>query len=455
MRRHARWLLICIVIGGCETRTGDKVMANPAVADSPLDFDDALREEPFRVPVKPVEIRPATKKHAPGMAEPAPQLNATGRAFASETMNSRTAGAIGLNAFEVRWKTDLKQGLNAAYVLHSADRLLLPGEYEWQLFTRDGKAVASGARGAGEVVMHEPSGVFYVPDPAGTIAAQQLADGKRTFAMNAYSGKQFRRSLIFPQPNRLTIVSVEYLKQPHSRIDPNFSALEIFDLGTPPQVNQFGLLASAEAKVRLTRGSTLLLAAATNESVVVAIENCLFIADRELRGKAVLTGEFTPTALSLDEAGRMYVVVRTAERQALWIVSPQGERLAAIEFGDDVPPIVTPPAVGYDHRAYVTAGEKLLAIEPDGKVAWETAAPGRVFRIAVTSDNQLIAASGKQLIAIDAKGESRTLMTLESGAFQTPPVVSAQGDVFVASATQLYCLTRRQAAATTRSSTPR
>jgi hypothetical protein len=152
---------------------------------------------------------------------------------------------------------------------------------------------------------------------------------------------------------------------------------------------------------------------------------------------------FEPLALSVDRAKRIYVVVRAEAAAALWVITPEGERVLSVPIrgGNDLG--AHPPVVGYAHRVHLFVDSRIVTVGPTGAVLWEQALEGAFGGAIVTADDELVASEGSSVSAFDGTGRRRVLQRFPDGSVRTPPVLTASGSILVATERDLYCLTRR------------
>jgi hypothetical protein len=326
--------------------------------------------------------------------------------------------------------------------LQAADRILLAGPYEWELFDLTGQSVAVGRRGAGEIVLEPTGSRFWVPSESGMIEVYDLGKGARLFATSAFGGGAFRRGGLFFREGRSLVISIEYLARPHSASPPSMSAVEAYEFKQPQQIDQYGFLNSTSLRGRWVHPSITLLAAVHAGTLVVALENRLYFSDWELNTPTVLQSEFTPEWMSLDEGGRVYLVARSPAGHALWMVTPNGERILNAPIPDTMPALIAPPIVGYNHRVYLVSGDHIRAINPDGTLAWEHLSAKRIAGAVVTADDRLLVSAGSEVASFDEHGE-RTALYDTNEELSTPPILTAADDILVASAQHLFCMTSK------------
>jgi hypothetical protein len=160
----------------------------------------------------------------------------------------------------------------------------------------------------------------------------------------------------------------------------------------------------------------------------------------ELSVKDLIGGSFEPRAISLGEAGRAYLIVRTTEGPRLWMLNAQGEQVFSARLPDDAADTRVPPILTADHRVFVVTDSRITAFSPMGEQLWEFAPQRGRPRALVTAEGWLLVAVDDTLGVIDAEGLSATLFQLPGEVFTTAPVLTASGEIFVATETSLVCI---------------
>ncbi len=400
--------------------------------------------EPIATDVVPTPIRTGpTGIASPPRAAPEGEAGCP-RPFLNERLNSRLTASLPEGPWEVRWRTELTELTEPHFVLQVNDRIVIQGEYEWQLFDMKGDLLTAERLGYSGVVLDGKNGLFYAADVNGFLAARELADGRVRFLLSAYYADQFRRVLFARRGDEFLIASVERRLDPHGAHPPRQSVLEVLRLGDPMEATEDGVVTSGGRPSELMVQTPKVLAALHDRTLVLATAGRVYLLDWDLKVRTLLTDDFEPLAMSLDEAGRMYLIVRTPTDHALWVVTQEGERvmtyhgLPAVEHD-----AYAPPVVDCDHRVYVIGGELLTAIDPDGRAAWQRRMTGVVAGAVVTAAGQLLVSEGAVLGAYDGRGEQRVLYAVPGDTLRTPPALTEQGALLVASSKYLYCLEPR------------
>lgn len=370
-------------------------------------------------------------------------VDAYPRRFANPALNSRVAATppASNGPWEVQWQVDLE--FPCQFVLVGGKRVVVQGESWWHLITLDGESVRTGKLRHSEVVLSGEHDQFYFQDRGGYLTARHLTSGEFAFSMVVELGNRFRRPYIVRQDQRMVMVGIERRLNPHA-LPPKEAHAEVIALGDPLRVNQEGMLTSRATVALRSQQSTRLLAALQGDTLTLATDNHVFRADLDLTIRIILTDEFVPLVLSLDGDGHMYLVVRGEDRDALWGVTPDGNRFLDVDLDARVEEIGIPPIIGYDSLLYLVVGDRVLAFQTDGRRVWEDRMSEPVGGAVVTAGGQLHVAAGPVVIALDETGERELLFYAEGESLTTPPVLSDGGQLFVASTDRLYCLQPRK-----------
>jgi hypothetical protein len=394
----------------------------------------------------PSELRLPSQPAVPirdGAAAAPPAAAASGapsypRPYANSARNSRVPWRIPAQPLAVRWQSELYPQFAARFVLTAGDRIVAAGRDSWRVLDDAGKTIGEDRLAAGDIVLDSGPGIFLFPDTIGRISAHQLKDASKAFSLSLFFGAEFRRDFIERFGRRVLALSVELPTDPHGGSKPSKSVIELQEFGETFVFSETRRMKSATRVNYLKRETVNLLASTEEETIALASENSVYLADRELVLQREFTGEFTPVSLSLDEQASLYLVVKTGEAVELWKINRDGQRVTrhalAPEFEGSGPPVV-----GYDHKVYVLAGRHIAAINPDGKAAWTRELDADVSGVVATADNRLLVTAGSQLLTLDAGGTPNVLFTSEDR-LRTPAAPTSAGDIVIAGERQIYCL---------------
>jgi hypothetical protein len=394
-------------------------------------------EEPVAVNFRPVPIRPDGAAAVPPKAQPLPDYPMP---CGNPEQNSRLPGTLAAGAWTVRWQATLNSSFTANHVVQAADRVLTEGGGLWQLYSASGSPVSQGRYNASHVVLDAAHALFYFIDKDNFLTALHLGDAKRLFMTSPSFGDNFVRPLIARRNDRFVLVGVEMETGPHRPTPPNLSVLEYYDLARELKTDETGLLFSLTATGKLLVKTTRLVAAIHGDTVAFAAPNCVFLSTSDMKPKSAYTGDFEPVALSLDETGRIHLVVNRSGRRALLILSPDGAQAGEYSLRPDMGELTAPPILGYDHRVFLVSAYRAVALDPAGKELWEAVFTGRAAGACVTADGHLLVSAGNQVTAFDAQGGASVLHAFQGESLTSPPVLTAKQELLVTSKSRLYCL---------------
>lgn len=355
------------------------------------------------------------------------------RRFGTPEQNSRLGTALPQGVWAPRFQVPVRGLANPRDVLVLGDRIVLRSDDGFALYDTDGEFIGNGALSQTAVLLDPADGLLFGVDQRGMLAAWRLSSGEVRFRMILLLPGEFTR-IFLDRPGDLYLASVETGVPPHSGLEPSRSLVERYSLGAM-DVDANGSLLTAERRGELVRSRSDLLMARHQDTFVLAIEDSLLRADASLAVQAQLTGSFRPQALSLDEAGRAWLVATTGTGPELWAIEPDGRRLFATPLPRTSAQLLAPPIVSHHHLAYLVYRDRILAFESDGRPAWQWSAS--TVGATLTADDRLLVAAGREVRSIGAGGPGDLLVTLPEP-IVTPPILSAGGLLLVASADTLY-----------------
>lgn len=403
----------------------------------------------FMQPTETSEVAPRRIRAAslPERFAPAPPRAApTGptQPFADARQNSRLDAAL-KDPFAVTWAlrfaTPLRPDTDAHSVLQHRDAILVQAAV-WQLFGLDGKARRAGRAGPSPVVIRPDDQSFAWVNADGLLVSAPLATGRTRWSYGLRLADNATYPFIGVRGRRVVVVGGEYDTNPEAK--PKQSTrlgVEVIDLGDPVEASDEGILRSATSPGTLVtpfRGDVY--GAMDAERIVVAWSDHVLVAGFDLAVKQLLGGTFEPRAVSLGDAGRAYLIVRTGDGPRLWMLNAEGEQVFDARLPDDasdtrVPPIVTP-----DHRVFVVTDTRIVAFDPTGDRLWEFVAPRGRPRALVTAEGWLLVACDDTIGVFDDEGRSASIFQLPGEVFSTAPVLTASGEIFVATERALVCI---------------
>ncbi len=402
-----------------------------------LFYEIPLRSsEPVSAPVYPIrdeEVRALPRAQAPADGD-------CPRPFCNDALNSRLPRPLGRGSWAIRWEVPIDPAIAGGFVTRSGDRIAVQGSGYWRLFNRTGGPAGRGLIRSSPAVMDAASRLIYADNRTGAFEAARLADGQRVYLLSPAFGLTYVRPYLARRGKFLVVLGVETEAFPHRPSPPTTSVLEIHHLTEPVETDPLGNLLSESFSAQIRIGATKVAAAAHQNGVVLAVPNRIYEFDWNLKAQTAFEGVFDPVHLSLDEAGRSYLLVRVNRRLQLWIVNTEGRRIFRHEFPEDMGEPAGPPVIGYDHKIFVATAAKTYCLAPGQGQVWEAAAGGAGY---VTADDMLLLSRGTRLVALDGRGRETLVREFENDRLLTPAILTAEGEILVASAKKLYCLARR------------
>jgi hypothetical protein len=426
-RLNIIWLAGLVAANAGQASEEEKKMTAEYYRSSPADVRrPATPSTPIR-DGRPVPLAPARETEARG--------NYHG--FGNAERNSRLGFPLGKAAGQPLWVSDLPGHITPRQVMAGNRHVVINAIEGWLLFDGSGRLVHQGLPGHGELTLDASAGLLYAPTDTGYVGAFSLDDGKRRFFLTPFFGDDFRRDFIDRRGTRMIIVSVERPRSNHSKVPANQSVIEIQDLSRSEEIAESGRLKSAEQVEFLKRKTVRLLAAMHEDTLALATDNSLSLANSNLGLEREFTGAFQPLWLSMDELSRCYLIVRIGNDLALWVVTREGERVVNISLPKEFEPIA-PPVVARDHTTYIIGGDRLMAVDRLGALRWQHRETSEIAGAAVTSDGQLLVAAGPELVAFGGDGKRTRVIALENDAFMTAPASGDAGELFIAGRRCLY-----------------
>ncbi len=365
------------------------------------------------------------------------------RAFCDDGLTSRLPGEVAGARYKLRWALPLDLDHPPEAVVQDGGRIVVYGSGAFRLVDLEGHELLSVA-GLGQscVVLDAERGLFYLVDSYNRLMARRLSDGGEEFNLSVALGSAFARPFLARRGQRFLEVGIEQVTRPNPPQPPSLSFIEQLDLPAVPKLGTTGAVENLAALTALHIATTKLVVALHGDQLVFAVPGALYLSSTDLHPRVAFDGKFEPQRLSVDELGRIHLVAAVGAGRELWLVTPEGQRLAATPIPKELAALVAPPIVGCDHRVYLVGTGGVAAFDAAGKALWKRALPGVVAGAAVALDDVLVVAAGAALLGYDGDGEARPLFATPGAAFVTAPAMSAAGELLVASPEALVCLQR-------------
>jgi hypothetical protein len=153
--------------------------------------------------------------------------------------------------------------------------------------------------------------------------------------------------------------------------------------------------------------------------------------------RPIIEGDFEALDVSVDDAGVAHAIVRQKTALSLWSTPVAGGSIGRVKL--EAPRrdrSSTPPILGKNMRVIVL-DDRMIALGPDGKKLWERRG-AFTGGATMTADDRLLVADGPHVYAVDASGRVSEVTHVERVVFVTPPILTANGMLVVASGQRLH-----------------
>lgn len=411
-------------------------------------FYDSDISTPIEIKINPVEIRSAPGEILTAAAPP--ETGSQGYLF--RYLNSRKNCRLQNNIpdadfWRIKWSAKLDSSVFPWYILTDKDRIIVQNESGWQLFDTTGKSILSGGRSEGDISIDDTRNIFFVNETSGLISAFGLKDGTKEFSLYPYFGLGYIRNVYPSAKNGILITGIELPVMSHKRpVKPaDFTIWEKLELGDTKSVDADGILSNAGQVNKLLCRSKPRVIAVNNKDIVFATRDNIYIIDDKLKITAWFTGNFNPMEISLDEASDIYLTVKVENPEGgsqnyLWVIDREGRRIAEAPLPEFDPGNASPPAVGFNHFIYLSIKNRIMVFDEAGRILWDNYTKGEYNYISVLPDSKLLVSEGSLLTLMDIHGVRKMIYDFGDQNLLTRPVLSINGDIFVASKDNLYCL---------------
>ncbi len=397
--------------------------------------DTEVSEQPIRAASLPERFAP-----------PAPGAPATGptQPFGGPRQNARLDAALGdprAVVWSPRYVTPLRPGTRAHSVLQSGDVVAVQAPV-WQLFGADGSPRGVGRAGAGPIALSLADRTLRWVDGDGRLTAASLDTGEPIWTHGVFHGDGGTYPFLAVRGDVTVVIGEDRFVDPEALLRPEPTlSVEAITVTQPLAIAEGGILESVTAPGALVAPRDgEVLCAVGDDTVVVVWRDRVLTLGLDLTVRRVLTGTFEPRSVSLGDAGRVYLVVRTPDGPRLWMLNADGEQVFSATLPDDAAETRTPPVVAPDHRVFVASASRIVAFSATGDRQWEFAPPqGRPYA-SVTADGWLLVAVDQTLGVLDGEGLGTSLFSAPGEVFQAAPVLTPEGEILLATERSLICL---------------
>jgi len=303
------------------------------------------------------------------------------------------------------------------------------------LFNNEGKPLVSEGFNDGDISIDTTNNLIYC-DTKNGITAYNLSDGKIKFILSEIYGINYIRSFISRHNNQFMVLSNEIEPHPHSDYKPENSYIETQILSAI-ETDYLGILKSVSREKIYELPSDKVIIAKNDDNIVASYSGKIEVLNKELKPKIIYENHFIPFSMSLNEQ-YIYMIMKVNDRNPeLRVYNYSGQEV----FKSEVPLIENyfPPVLGFNNNIYIILKNKIQVYSPDKGFLWEKST-GNITGWIMLADNYLLVSEDKYLFAFDEKGERRFVFMFEHELPVTNPFLNSDGEIFVATQSNLYCL---------------
>lgn len=358
------------------------------------------------------------------------------RKFVNDNLNSRLSEKLPNGMWEIKWVSPLFKGLKPDLTIQNNDRVLVKGNGVWQLFGTDGKQINTERFNNSDIVIDTANNFIYC-DTENGVTAYNLSDGKLAFILSDIYGINYNRSFISRDDNKFIVLSNEIEPHPHSDYEPENSYIEIQNLGGI-QIDYLGFLKSAKREKIYELPDDQVIMAKNDDNIVVSYTGKIELLDKDFKATPLYENNFTTLSISLDEDQNIYLIILTENGiKELHVITFSGNEI----FKSEIPLTDEnyPPVLGYNGNIYLIIKNKIQVYNPEKGLVWEKST-GNIRGCLMLADNHLLVSEDKYIIAFDPEGERKFVFMFENEFPVTEPFLSSDGEIFVATQRNLYCL---------------
>jgi hypothetical protein len=362
------------------------------------------------------------------------------RPFANSQLNSRLPVELTGNEWEIKWKSELDPFSPSKFILLLNDKyIIVQGIGCWRLFDTNGKMLSLSNSGDSDIVLDEVRNLLYSFDRSGFFETFNVPPDQPSFKVFT-RGKGDRKRVFFARENdNLVIASLKKVKSPHEKGGFKFATCESYLLSNPPAINK--RILSAKTISYLDYTAPGIVAALNGDNFVYSIKNKIFISDLELNTKNVIDEKFIPVLISLDEMNRIYLLIISEDKSNhLWIISTDGELVTDIRLPEISSEINIPPVISYDHKSFLVFKNQIFCFSYTGEPLWQTMSAGKIGGAIITANEFLLVSEGNLVMALNETGERKFIYDFSIEQVITPPVLTENNEILVATQNFLYCL---------------
>jgi hypothetical protein len=407
-------------------------------------------DKPLKIDISPVNIKPVQDIHL-SASHPGEYNGGYFFRYLNSMKNSRLLSEFKPDKiWEIKWQSPLDSNLYPWFLLTANDHIIVQNESGWQMFNTNGKLITSSARMDGNLSIDFKNNLFYQNDFSGFLAANNLTTGQTEFFVYPYFGKGYERSNIWYNENKFLTVGYELPVMTHKAPpkEPDITLFEVIDVQDKSLIDSDKILNSAQQVQKLILKAKDVKIASSGGLIVAASDNFISVIDQNLNVKKIFHGEFIPEEISLDEQLNIYLTVKVNDEKNdsfkfdFWVLNQNGEVINETELPvQDENSEFYPPILGFDGNTFILMENRLVSIDPAGGIKWDSLLAGSSPGASITENGYLLTSEGDLLCAFNKTGERNFIFQFESEELYTPPILTPDNEIYVATKNFLYCLT--------------
>ena len=375
---------------------------------------------------------PPSRPPAPAAEEPF-----LARHFGSNAANSRLPGVLPEGPWKIKWSTALSS--EGASVIRAGDRIICQWSGQWRLYDSAGKQMQDRYCGKTPIVIDERSATFQLVTDALGWEVRTLSAGEMVFQNALPYDETYSWPVLFRNGSRMVAFANVQPAFRHGPPPKSSALLQLIELTAPMELDASKLVRNLKRFETLEIAAENSRAAAVNGSVTMAAPDGLLRFDSDLKLTAAFSGKFTPTQISLDESGWACIFVKVDGGRAVWMVTPEGVRVANWQLPKEVDDPIQPPILGYDRRMYLLTKAQLAAVDPQGRLLWTKVVPGGSVGGGVTVNGRVLVTSSTSLLAFTPDGEHTVLRRFDEPV-SSPAIITSHREILLSAGKQLHCL---------------
>ena len=352
------------------------------------------------------------------------------------------------NIWEVKWRAELDPTLFPWFLLFGDDRIIVQNESGWQMFDTSGKFIMSSSKSDGNLSIDIKNKLFYQNDFTGFLAANNLVTGENEFFIYPYFGQGYDRNLIWYNEHKFLCIGYEIPVMTHKSTpkEPDITLFEILDVRDKSMIDSDKILNSAQQVQKLILKATNVKTAFAGDNIIAVSDDFISVIDINLNIKKLFHGKFVPVELSIDEQLNISLIVRIDNEDGtfkffLWLINKNGELINDTELPvENKNQEFCPPVPDFNLNTFIITGNRLFFIDSKGEIKWERFLADISPGASVSTNGYLLTSEGNYLNAFDINGERNFIFNFESEKLYSPPLLTPQNEIYVATKNSLYCL---------------